>query len=160
MFRHQGGTLRADSGLFSKPRNKNIAEAFYRMGAIESWGRGYRKISNEFAAAGMPLPITESKFGGVLVTIPRGQVTEQVAATTEQVTEQVSAVLNLLVQEEMSIKRMMMELSLTHRPNFIENYLNPCTIAGYVTMTQPDSPKSPTQKYRLTEKGLKMLETI
>lgn len=53
----------------------------------------------------------------------------------------------------MSIQRMMSELGFTSRRMFIANYLNPATSGGYVEMTQPDSPKSPTQKYRLTEKG-------
>ena len=48
---------------------------------------------------------------------------------------------------------MMSELGFASRPMFIANYLNPATSGGYVEMTQPDSPKSPTQKYRLTEKG-------
>jgi len=30
--------------------------------------------------------------------------------------------------------------------------------SGLVRMTQPDSPKSPTQKYRLTEKGKGVVE--
>ena len=59
----------------------------------------------------------------------------------------------------MSIQRMMNELGFTSRPMFIENYLNPATSGGYVEMTQPDSPKSPTQKYRLTEKGIELLNS-
>ena len=30
--------------------------------------------------------------------------------------------------------------------------------AGFVELTQPDSPRSPTQKYRLTEKGRALLK--
>lgn len=45
----------------------------------------------------------------------------------------------------MFIKRMMLERELLiSRDKFIENYLNPYTIAGFVMKTQPDSPKSPT----------------
>jgi ATP-dependent DNA helicase RecG len=43
---------------------------------------------------------------------------------------------------------------------FIDNYLTPATSSGLVEMTQPDSPKSPTQKYRLTDKGKAALESI
>ena len=32
--------------------------------------------------------------------------------------------------------------------------------AGYVELTQPDSPRSPTQKYRLTEKGRALLKEL
>ena len=44
------------------------------------------------------------------------------------------------------------------RRNFLEKYLSPAMEAGLVEMTQPDSPRSPTQKYRLTEVGIKALE--
>ncbi len=40
-------------------------------------------------------------------------------------------------------------LKLTHRPSFLANYLRPALETGLVEMTHPDSPKSPTQKYRL-----------
>ena len=52
----------------------------------------------------------------------------------------------------------MAALKLKHRPTFVYDYLQPSLLSGLVEMTQPDSPKSPTQKYRLTEKGRKFLE--
>ena len=36
----------------SRPRNRNIANAFFKAGFIESWGRGYEKIFEGFKAAG------------------------------------------------------------------------------------------------------------
>ncbi|MDR3322400.1 MAG: Fic family protein [Synergistaceae bacterium] len=44
-------------------------------------------------------------------------------------------------------------LKMSHRGTFRNNYLDPAIGAGYVEMTQPDSPRSPTQKYRLTRFG-------
>ena len=55
----------------SKPRNKNIANAFFKAGFIESWGRGYEKIKNSFENAGLPMPKIESADGGVRVTFQR-----------------------------------------------------------------------------------------
>ena len=49
-------------------------------------------------------------------------------------------------------------LQLKHRPSFIQNYLNPALQQALVEMTQPDSPRSPTQKYRLTEQGRGLLK--
>ena len=55
----------------SRPRNLNIAEAFYRAGFIESWGRGIKKICDGFIAEGLPAPSFQEDCGGLLVTIPR-----------------------------------------------------------------------------------------
>jgi ATP-dependent DNA helicase RecG len=55
----------------SHPRNRNIANVFYKAGFIESWGRGIGKVTRGFQDAGLPIPKFESAFGGVLVTIPR-----------------------------------------------------------------------------------------
>jgi ATP-dependent DNA helicase RecG len=37
------------------------------------------------------------------------------------------------------------------------NYLEPALKSELIERTQPDSPRSPTQKYRLTEKGKLLL---
>jgi len=48
---------------------------------------------------------------------------------------------------------LMVGLNLTHRPTFRKNYLEPAFAAGLIERTQPVSPRSPTQRYRLTKKG-------
>ena len=55
----------------SYPRNKSIAEVFYRAGFIESWGRGIRKIVDGMTKAGLPPPKIEDADGGVRITIYR-----------------------------------------------------------------------------------------
>jgi hypothetical protein len=47
----------------------------------------------------------------------------------------------------------MQALDLRHRPSFAYDYLQPGLAKGLLEMTQPASPKSPTQKYRLTPAG-------
>lgn len=59
------------NGRKSKPRNRNIANAFYKAGFVESWGRGIKKICIEFSQSGLPEPVFENFCGGVNVTIPR-----------------------------------------------------------------------------------------
>ena len=88
-----------------------------------------------------------------LVPSPREQVGEQVG---EQVADALpKGVVRLLkvLKGEMSVLDMMMALKLGGRRNFLEKYLSPAIELGLVEMTQPDSPRSPTQKYRLTDKG-------
>lgn len=79
-----------------------------------------------------------------------GQVREQVA---DALPKGVSRLLKAL-KGEMSVLEMMMALKLGGRRNFLEKYLTPSLELGLVEMTQPNSPRSPTQKYRLTPKGL------
>ncbi len=50
------------------------------------------------------------------------------------------------------------KLGLKHEDYFREAYLLPALKVGLIEMTQPDSPRSPTQKYRLTSKGKKCLK--
>ena len=63
----------------SYPRNRNIASVFYKAGFIETWGRGYKKIREEFEKAGLPVPTVEESGGGILVTIQRRTVDDIIA---------------------------------------------------------------------------------
>lgn len=52
---------------------------------------------------------------------------------------------------------LMQALGLSHRPTFRNNYLNPALEDEWIERTQPDSPRSPTQRYRLTGKSQRWL---
>ena len=47
-------------------------------------------------------------------------------------------------------------VGIKHHPTFLYNYLQPALALGLIEMTQPDSPNSPKQKYRLTSKGIQL----
>ena len=47
------------------------AKVFYLAGFIESWGRGYEKISNAFKKEQLQIPQFQQVRGGVLATIQR-----------------------------------------------------------------------------------------
>lgn len=64
----------------SYPRNHNIANVFYKAGFVESWGRGFKKIVEEFERASLPLPTIEENGGGVMAIIQRKTVDEFIAA--------------------------------------------------------------------------------
>ena len=83
----------------------------------------------------------------------REQVGEQVREQVNiEVPKGVARLLKVL-KGEMSVLDMMVALKLGGRRNFLEKYLTPSIELGLVEMTQPHSPRSPTQKYRLTAKG-------
>ncbi len=57
----------------------------------------------------------------------------------------------------MKRKEFLQKLGLKQEDHFRNAYLIPALDFGYVEMTQPDSPRSPTQKYRLTGLGKQIL---
>ena len=52
----------------SRPNNPDIANAFFRSGYVESWGRGISKIEEQCAAAGLPAPQFSPKGSDFWVT--------------------------------------------------------------------------------------------
>ena len=57
----------------------------------------------------------------------------------------------------MGAAALMRMLGLSHRPTFRENHLDPALTGGWIERTQPDAPRSPTQRYRVTGKGRRWL---
>jgi len=84
------------------------------------------------------------------------QATDQVAT---QVTPQVFRLLGSLEKGEQSAGELMRTLGLKSAKNFRATSLNPALGAGLVERTQPDSPRSPTQRYRLTFSGKRALSS-
>ena len=93
-----------------------------------------------------------------LVPSKREQVREQVNVPLEPLISKGVKRLVGVMKNEMSVVEMMIALNLAGRRNFLEKYLSPALDAGFLEMTQPDSPRSPTQKYRLTARGLELKE--
>ena len=51
----------------SMPYNPDIANAFFRSGYIEAWGRGFSKMTNQCLAAGLPEPLYYYETSGFWV---------------------------------------------------------------------------------------------
>lgn len=100
-------------------------------------------------------PFIEFMLRMILGAITSFLSTDQVS---DQVSDQVARLLQAIHTREMSGADLLKALGLTHRSTFRKNYLNPAIKGGWVERTQPESPRSPTQRYRLTEKGLILCE--
>lgn len=61
----------------SFPRNPLIAEVYYRVGYIDSWGRGIEKITDACKQAGLPDPIITERTGGVAVELLKPETSEK-----------------------------------------------------------------------------------
>ena len=103
-------------------------------------------------------PVMKKRFGQAGMDKTRRaseQVTQQVI---QQVTQQVKQLLEIMAGE-MTRKQLMDAVALKDRVNFARNYLEPALADSLIEMTQPASPNSPTQKYRLTLAGQTLLNT-
>jgi ATP-dependent DNA helicase RecG len=54
-----------ESECRSIPRNKKIAEIFYKAGLIENWGTGFSRMINKSRLNGNPLPVFTEKAGAM-----------------------------------------------------------------------------------------------
>jgi ATP-dependent DNA helicase RecG len=57
-------------------------------------------------------------------------------------------------------KEILHALALKHTGNFRENFLEPTLKVGCIERIFPNNPNHPKQKYRLTEKGLKIKKIL
>ena len=86
------------------------------------------------------------------------------ASSTDQVSDQVSdQVIRLMASLSsgpLSGTEIMSALGLSHRASFRKNYLASALEGEWVERTVPEAPRSPTQRYRLTAKGLRKLRQL
>ena len=97
--------------------------------------------------AGTSTAFIEFMLEAIQLTLKEAvKATDQVG---DQVTDQVAVLLKVLKQGEKTASELMKALGLSHRPTFRKNYLNPALEQGLIERTEPDSPRSPKQRYRV-----------
>lgn len=95
---------------------------------------------------GEATPFVEFMLGALRHALLETEQTDQVS---DQVSDQVEKLLQVLLPSEaLKANELMQRLGLSHRPTFSRNYLRPALAAGLVELTNPESPRSPMQKYR------------
>ncbi|NNM60041.1 MAG: hypothetical protein HKM04_09535 [Legionellales bacterium] len=155
--------LQAGHAVCRRYRNRRIGEFLKELDLTEGRSTGVPKILRVMKANGSPAPVfeTDEDRSYFLIRLPVHDGFNRdaiiIPQVTEQVTEQVMRLLKALAKEPLSTKSLLEALSLNHRPTLMQNYLQPALDSGVVEMTQPHSPRSPTQKYRLTDLGKQML---
>lgn len=139
----------------SEPHNPDIANAFFKAGYIESWGRGIDTIIENSKKYSGKVP-TISITSGFDIVFYAKKHKDLIPQVTPQVTPQVKNILSVL-EKEMSRDEIMEILGLNDRKNFMQMYLKPVIKDELVALTIPDKPTSSKQKYRLTELGKNIL---
>ncbi len=131
----------------SYPRNKHLADAFYLMGFIETWGRGLHKICTLIEDAKQEHPLVEPTPEGLRVTFfrPRvdmaGEATEKNLTVQESVQENVqemSKKILALIRENNSITQTALAKILGVTPKTIYRKLARLQAAGRLRRIGPD----------------------
>jgi ATP-dependent DNA helicase RecG len=166
----------------SAPFNPLVANAFFRAGEIEAWGRGIERIFQACRAAGTPVPQWrwtnndlwlefpfsaeyQQAIGGHsgrndgAEVLPTGS-TEGIDPVADPVADPVDRLLVVLAPGPLAPSAVQTALALKHRPTFRANYLRPAVNLGFVEMTLPEKPASRLQRYRLTDAGRARLHTL
>ncbi len=100
-------------------------------------------------------PFVEFMLSIILETLDAAPMSDQ---ATDQANDQVKAVLKAFGHNaDITSDELLRRLGLRHKPTFRKNQLNPALASGLIEMTEPDSPRSPTQRYRLTAAGRKVI---
>ncbi len=120
----------------SRPRNKNIANAFYRAGFIESWGRGIQKIKAGFETAGLASPSFQATMGGMMVSIWRGRDLHE--KTREKTREKIREKIVRLIQEDPTITTNQLAESLEVSVKGVEWQLNSLKRDNVIKRVGPD----------------------
>ena len=89
----------------SRPHNPNIANAFFKAGFIEAWGRGIEKICESCKEYGIPLPVYTIRTSEMMVML-KGQISK---APSKYQKLQNGALEGALEERENSVLRMILE---------------------------------------------------
>jgi predicted HTH transcriptional regulator len=171
----------------SEIRNRVLAPIFKELKLIEAWGSGIRKMQDELTdypeidlilheagqtfqvqfvkkeGTSRPESVSDKKQVRIKQGPSRGQVGTKLGPSRDQVDDN-----HLLTSEHFAILKscktplpiaeLMKIVGRSNRTKFRKSIINPLMTAGLLEMTEPNSPKSPTQKYRTTNKGLEAIK--
>jgi len=155
----------------SRPWNPIIANVFYRAGIIERWGMGTLNIIDWCTENGNPTPAWQEQAASVYVTfLPAvlpdiSQVTGEVEAhdeahdeAHEPMSDIEQRILVACSHESKSTPDLLQFLGYETRTGNFKRALSRLLALGCLEMTIPDKPRSKKQRYRLTARGLAVVQ--
>ncbi len=148
----------------SMPRNRELMRIFRDMKLVEHLGTGMGRILSAYDKS-----IFHISKNFIEISFPYKEDYTEIIATppvTPPVTHNASDLnftvkqMMLLLEGEMSKNDLMQSLGLRDTKYFKQNILQKAIKLNLIELTQPDSPNSPTQKYRLTPIGKSLKESL
>ena len=156
------GRLLFDKSKFGKlsvARNPIIFDAFYRLGITEKIGSGIARMREAMAGRGIEIAFDTGDF--FIVTLARPEATQK--EVTPQGTPQALSDVELRILGFCHEERSALEIiNFTGmNPDYIRKDIIPKLIEkDFLALTIPDKPRSPHQKYILTEAGMKHVKAM
>ena len=158
----------------SAPHNPGIANAFFRAGMVEAWGRGIGSIVRACEAAGTAQPRWEVEPGGlrlefVFTRADDGARSRNAAHETArgerlrpelQPESPAARVLRQLAAGPMSKADLSGSLGQKQISGQLNSVIRLLVADGSIAYTIPEKPRSRLQKYRLTDKGRAAVEGL
>lgn len=99
----------------TKPYNPDIANAFFRSGYIELWGRGILKIIKECVDAGLPKPTVRYEMSGYFIEFNKDIYNIEYLTTLDLSKRQIDALLFFKTKGEILSSEYMKRFNITDR---------------------------------------------
>ena len=168
----------------SCPYNPLVANAFFRAGEIEAWGRGIKRIVEACREAGSPAPIITYEPHDLWMEFPYSpdylsKISKGNASGMEGGRDEASGktpwpeswpeswprtmankIFSLLYFGEKSKSELSERVGVTTGANSLKKALRQLLDEKLIVYTLPDKPTSRLQKYRLTPKGKEVLDAL
>ncbi len=144
----------------SIPSNPLLAEPLYLAQYIERMGTGTLDMIRRCSDAGLPEPEFNDS-SGFKITIWRATPTEQIKVQPESLPGDLkSKVLNLLADGPMSRSDLSKKLRQKEVSGQLKKVFRDLLTDEMIEYTLPEKPRSPRQKYRLTDNGRSELTNL
>jgi predicted HTH transcriptional regulator len=169
-----GMTVESMRAGMSRIRNQVIARAFREAGMIEQWGYGVQRMFRRAAELGLDEPsyvelpgrlrfIVPTRHAAIMAGAPQGHALAQLHSDSlsPQVSPQVSRraveVLTIAAKAPTTRADLLAALGMSNDSKNARRHLDPLLAVGLIAMTDPNSPRSPAQRYWTTDAGLAWL---
>lgn len=134
------------------PRNKELMRVYKDLGMVEQLGSGVPRILQSYSKDCF-------KFSEHYLRMIFPSSVKESTQVTTQVTTQVQELIKVFTGEH-TRQDLQDKLNLANRENFRKNYLQSALDKALIALTIPEKPNSSKQKYRLTEKGILLRNTL
>ena len=129
------------------------ADVILKGWADNNWERPEIKQLHEPQRVELMLKLSLNPSLGTKQGLSRDQVENQTGLSWEVIKNILT-----IASQPVPSSELRRALNFTNASKFKQRYLNPLISLQIIKMTQPDSPKSPTQQYVITQQGKDLLE--